>query len=181
MVEVENVYRCVQVEWKAEHEDYIAEVYRLLKDQENKIFDLVYGIKNIMDYVEFRIKDEDSIVVVSLDSNNKVCAFFMLCNIVPYKDHIHSCEVHCAVGKRSWGKTSRVIGKCFIEYLANNVKPIKRITASVPQHNFGVIKLLKDLGLKHEGTLKEDLVFFNKNGEERYYDSLLYSLLRKDI
>lgn len=181
MVEVENVYRCVQVEWNASHEEYIAEIYRLLKDQENKIFDLTYGNHDVMDYVEDRIKDENTFVVVSLDSNNKVCAFFMLSDIKMYKEHIHSCEVHCAVAKGSWGKTSRTIGNEFISYLKENLVPIKRIVASVPQHNFGVVKLLKDLGFKHEGTFKNDLVFKNKQGEEKYYDALVYSLIRKDI
>ena len=35
------------------HEDYIAEIYRLHKEQAHKIFDLVFGDYDVMDFIEY--------------------------------------------------------------------------------------------------------------------------------
>ena len=172
-------YQCVAVEWIPAHEKYIAEVYRLLKDQENKIFDLSFGDADIMDYVEYNV--QKSSIYVIINNVGDVCAFFMLEDIKTYKDIILSAQLHCAVSKRCWGKKSRELGRSMLDYLKNNLPPLKRLVASVPQHNFGVVKLLKDLGFKHEGTLKSNLIFKNKYNEEKYYDELIYSIVREDI
>lgn len=175
-----NTYTIKKVNWSIADEPFIQEVYRLLKDQENKIFDLVCGNKDfVLDYTEQSIKE--GLVFIALDSNGIPCAFFMLEDIQPYKNHIHKCNLHCAIGKRSWGKNSRLICRSFLGYLEDNLPPIKRLVASVPQHNFGVVKLLKDMGFKHEGTLKSSLVFPDKFGNEKYYDELVYTIVREDI
>lgn len=168
------------VEWTPAHEAYIQEVYRLLKDQENKIFDLTYGSKStILDYVERSIKD--GLVFIIIDNTGMPCGFTMLSELKRYKGIVSSCNLHCAIGKRSWGKKSREIGRAFLKYLEDNYLPIKRLVASVPQHNFGVVKLLKDLGFRHEGTLRSNLIFEDKYGNEKYYDELVYSIIREDI
>lgn len=173
-------YSIKLVNWSSEDEPFIQEVYRLLKDQENKIFDLVCGNKDyVLDYTEQSIKN--GMVFIALDKDNSPCGFFMLDDVVGYKNNIHSCNLHCAIGKRSWGKNSRLICKRFLDYLADNFPPIKRLVASVPQHNFVVVKLLKDMGFKHEGTLKSNLVFPDKFGNEKYYDELIYTIVREDI
>lgn len=172
-------YNVVQVKWTPDHEKYISEVYRLLRDQETRIFDLSYGDRDILDYIEYHLQKD--MIYVILDNENNVCAFFMLEDIKPYKEIIIRAELHCAVGKRSWGKKSRELGKAMLDYLNNNLPPLKRLVASVPQQNFGVIKLLKDLGFKHEGTLKQNLVYLDKNNKEKYYDELMYSIVREDI
>ena len=172
-------FSCVKVEWNPDNEKYIAEVYRLLKDQENKIFDLSFGDSDIMDYVEYNVQ-KNSIYVI-INNEDVVCAFFMLEDIKPYKEIILSANLHCAISKRCWGKKSRELGQSMLEYLRSNLPPLKRLVASVPQHNFGVVKLLKDLGFKHEGTLKSNLIYKNKYNEEKYYDELIYSIVREDI
>lgn len=176
---MELEFKCELVEWVPEHEAYISEVYRLLKDQENKIFDLSVGDMDVMDYVEYHV--QKNAVYVIIDSEDKVCAFFMLENIKPYKEIILSADLHCAIGKRSWGKKSRLVIKSMLDYLEEFLPPLKRLVASVPQHNFGVVKLLKDSGFKHEGTLRSNLIFKNKQGEEKYYDELVYSIVREDV
>ena len=59
--------------------------------------------------------------------------------------------------------------------MEENWYPINRIEAFVPSHNFGVIKLLKDVGFTIEGTLKNRLIYKDKNGNEKYYNQLVYS------
>lgn len=172
-------YRAIKVEWIPEHEEYLSEVYRMLKDQENKIFDLSYGDVDVMDYVEYHSQKDDIYVIINND--DVICAFFMLENKRSYKDIIIKADLHCAVRKHCWGKRSRELGRYMLDYLKDNLPTLKRLVASVPQHNFGVVKLLKDLGFKHEGTLKSNLVFKNKLGEEKYYDELIYSKVREDI
>lgn len=172
-------YNIIQVQWIPEHEYYVSEVYRLLKDQETRIFDLSYGKRDILDYVEYHL--QNNIIYVIIDNEDRVCAFFMLENIKPYKNIIIRADLHCAVGKHSWGKRSRELGRYMLEYLKDNLPPLKRLVASVPQQNFGVIKLLKDLGFKHEGTLKQNLVYLDKYNKEKYYDELIYSIVREDI
>ena len=172
-------YNIIQVLWTPEHEYYISEIYRLLKDQETRIFDLSYGHRDILNYVEYHLQKNQIYVII--DNENYVCAFFMLENLKPYKDIILKADLHCAVGKRSWGKKSRELGKCMLDYLKDNLPPLKRLVASVTQQNFGVIKLLKDLGFKHEGTLKQNLVYLDKYNKEKYYDELIYTIVREDI
>ena len=92
-----NNFNCVLVEWIPEHEHYVSEVYRMLKDQENKIFDLTYGEKNIMDYVEYH--SQNNSIYVIIDNEDKVCAFFMLERTKHYKNIITSTSLHCAVRK----------------------------------------------------------------------------------
>lgn len=172
-------YKAIEVDWIPEHEYYIGEVYRLLKDQENKIFDLSVGEMDIMDYVQYHVQKNKIYVII--DNEDKVCAFFMLEHIKPLGKIILSADLHCAVRKHCWGKKSRELGSYMLDYIKENLPPLKRLVASVPQHNFGVVKLLKDLGFKHEGTLKSNLVFKNKLGQEKYYDELIYSIVREDI
>lgn len=178
-------YKVIQVKWNTDHERYIAEIYRLLKDQENKIFDLTFtkGIEItddlIMDYIEDNIKH--NYIFVITDDAEYICCFFMLEGLREVENIIVSANLHCAVSKRYWGKKSRELGQCMLDYLKDNLKPLKRLVAFVPQHNFGVVKLLKDLQFKHEGTLRNNLVFNNKYGVRKFYDELIYSLIREDI
>ena len=57
------------------------------------------------------------------------------------------------------------------------MKPIKRMEAYVPSNNFGIIKLLKDVGFKIEGTLRNRLIYRDKNNNPKLYNELLYSNL----
>ena len=84
-------------------------------------------------------------------------------------------ECHLVVGKRYWGKNSRqIIFDCY-KYLKDNMKPIDRLECCVPSNNYGIIKLLKDVGFKVEGTLKNRLIFRDKNNKPRHYNELIYS------
>ena len=55
------------------------------------------------------------------------------------------------------------------------MKPIDRLECSVPSNNYGIIKLLKDVGIKVEGALKNKLIFIDKNNKPRHYNELIYS------
>ena len=48
---------------------------------------------------------------------------------------------------------------------------------TVPSNNFGIIKLLKDVGFRIEGTMKNRLVFNNRNNIPTLYNELMYSNL----
>ena len=48
---------------------------------------------------------------------------------------------------------------------------------TVPSNNFGIIKLLKDVGFRIEGTMKNRLVFNNKKNIPTLYNELMYSNL----
>lgn len=172
-------YTILPIEWGSAYQYEIQEVYRMLKDQEGKIFDLSWYDMggNLFDYVEAMVR-EGAVYVVKQD--NDVAAFFILENPRVYKDIITKLDVHTAVRKKYWGKQSREIMKAFKEYLYNNFK-IKKIIASVPQCGYGIIKLLKDIGFTHEGTLKQSLIFKDKNGMPRFYDELIYSLTNEDL
>lgn len=179
MVITDNKYDIIQVEWSPVYYNEIQEIYRMLRDQEHKIFDLSWYDMGgeLLSYVEARIK-EDAVFIVRKD--NDICAFFMLENPRTFKDIITRVDVHTAVRKKYWGKTSREIMNTFREFLFTKYK-IKKIIASVPQCGYGVIKLLKDIGFRHEGTLKQALLFLDKNNKPKYYDELIYSLTNEDL
>lgn len=66
----------------------------------------------------------------------------------------------------------------FKDYAVINFN-IRKFIATVPQCGYGIIKLLKDLGFQHEGTMKENLVYLDKNNNPKLYDELVYGLIIK--
>lgn len=172
-------YNIIKVSWSPAYSKEIEEIYRMLRDQEHKIFDLSWYDMggDLLNYVEARIK-EDAVFVITKDDD--ICAFFILENPRLFQDIITRVDVHTAVRKKYWGKTSREIMNTFRDYLFSNYK-IKKVIASVPQCGYGVIKLLKDIGFRHEGTLKQALLFLDKNNKPKYYDELIYSLTNEEI
>lgn len=173
-------YQVELIEWSKDFQEEIKEVYTMLKDQENKIFDLSFYDTfktDIMGYTEDAIRNN---MVFVIKKDNDICGFFMFEDPRYYKDIILSVNTHCAVRKKYWGRQSREVCKAMDDYLTNNMR-IKRLVASIPQHGYGVIKLLKDIGFKHEGTQKKALIFEDKYGKEKYYDELIYTKIREDL
>lgn len=169
------------VEVTLEPEDYekVKEVYRLHKEQANRIFDLSCGIstdEEIMSYIKSKIEYE--IVLLAVDKETgKYAGVVIFEDICMFEDEITRANVHIVVSKKYWGKNSRnIIFDCY-KYLKDNMKPIRRLEAFVPANNFGIIKLLKDVGFKVEGTLKNRLVYKNKNNIPTFYNELVYSNL----
>jgi RimJ/RimL family protein N-acetyltransferase len=157
--------------------DMVKEVYRLHKEQSNKIFDLACGIstdEDIMDYVKCKI--DNDIVLLAIDKENgKYAGVVIFEKIKIYNKEIARANVHLAISKKYWGKQSREIIFDVYSFLDDNWLPIRRLEARVPANNFGIIKLLKDVGFKIEGTCKDAVVFLDKNGEAKYYNEQIYS------
>ena len=169
------------VEVTLEPDDYekVKEVYRLHKEQASKIFSLSSGISTDEDIMEI-VKDSirDNIVLLAVDTTNgKYAGMAGFDKVKVYDGVVLNMRCHIIVNKRYWGPESRrIIFDCF-EYLKENMKPIKRLEAFVPSNNFGIIKLLKDTGFKIEGTLRNRIVYNNKNNIPTYYNELVYSKL----
>lgn len=172
---IENkMYTTIPISWEEKYYKEIQEVYRMLKDQERKIFDLAWYEDNpggVMMYVQEQIVS-NNVFVVKVD--DEIAGMFILENPRSYKGRILHCDIHCAIRKKFWGQEARNICNCFKDYLKNC--NINRLIANVPQCGYGVIKLLKNIGFKHEGTVKRILVFKDKDGNEKLYDSLIYCL-----
>ena len=173
---MQNKYIIQQVEWLPNQFSDIEAIYNMLKDQERKIFDLSYYTTgcSIMDYVEKCIKEDYVFIVRDID-NFDICACFILAEPRMFENIITRVDVHTAIRKKYWGKQSREIALAFRDYAVNKYN-IKKFVATVPQCGYGIIKLLKDIGFKHEGTLKESVIFRDKNGKPKFYDELIYSL-----
>lgn len=157
----------------------VKEIYRLHKEQSYKIFDLSSNIstdEDIMDYVKSHI--EYNTVLLALDiTNNEYAGCVILEDPKIYNNDIINIKVHLVVRKKYWGKSSRnLIFDCY-KFLKDNMKPINRMECTVPSNNYGIIKLLKDVGFKIEGTMKNRLLFKDKNGKEKLYNELIYSNL----
>lgn|SRR5574344_2137764 len=177
---MERKYDFVEVTLEPQHYDLIKEVYRLHKEQHRKIFDLASGIstdENIMDYVKNKI--EYDVVLLAIDkSNNNFAGCIILEDYRLYNKEIIRTNVHIVISKKYWGKGSRdIINDCY-KYIEDNFYPIKRYEARVPSNNFGIIKLLKDVGFKIEGTCKNLLLFKDKNGNDKLYNELIYSNIK---
>lgn len=167
----------VKVTLEPEDYDKVKEVYRLHKEQFNKLFDLSSYVKtndDLINLIKDRIEYDEVILVIDKDTGRYAgCITFH--NIRINDDVIIDMEVHPVISKRYWGKQSRQIIEEAYKFVEDNWLPINRITARVPSHNFGVIKLLKDVGFKIEGTLKNYYIFKDKNGNNKYYNQLIYS------
>ena len=179
MIETENKYSIYPIDWTPGYANEIEAVYQMMKDQEHRIFDLThYNNGTIMDIVQDTITNDTVLVVTS--NSGDIMASFILENAIMFQDIITEVNLHCAIRRKYWGKEARNICNAMIEYLNENLR-IKKMIAEVPQCKYGIIKLLKDIGLVNEGTLKECLLYPDKNGNPKWYDKLIYTLTRKDI
>lgn len=177
MIDIYDRFEVIPLEWDTTYEKEISEVYRILKDQEKKIFDLTWYEDNptgVMGYVESMVKNETVFLIRDLPTGN-TAGVFMIEKVRPYKNTIIYGQVHCIIPKKYWGSTSRDICEAFKTFLKVNY-PIKRLIAEVPQNAYSVIKLLKAMGFRHEGTIKRVMVYIDKNGNEKLYDSMIYGL-----
>ena len=169
------------VEVTLEPDDYekVKEVYRLHKEQASKIFSLSSGITSDEDIMEVIKNDiENNIIILAIDTiTGKYSGAITFDNIQIYNGEIINMGVHIVVGKRYWGPESRKIIFDAYEYVKETMKPIRRLEAFVPSNNFGIIKLLKDVGFKIEGTLKNRVIYKNKNDIPTPYNILVYSNL----
>lgn len=171
------MYEVTRVQWTPERESDIKEIYRMFKDQERKIFDLTaIDESNVMDIVEYSIM-EDTVFIVK--SDDIACACFIVENPAMFKGQLIKANLHCVIRKAFWGKESRNICKAFLDFMDKYFSPIK-LTAYVPQCGYGIIKLLKDMGFVHEGTLKKARLYLDKNNQPKLYDELIYSRNRMD-
>jgi RimJ/RimL family protein N-acetyltransferase len=173
------MYEVIQVKWEPEFQNDIKEIYRMFKDQERKIFDLTtyFNGTDIMDLVEDMCKED---FVFLIKEGDTPCGVFILESPQIFGKLISRVNIHCAIRRPYWGAKAREICKLFRQFLHDNYL-IKKIIAEVPQCGYGVIKLLKDMGFKHEGTMKEATIYKDKNGKPKFYDALIYSLTREDI
>lgn len=181
--ENEKGFSFIVVKYDKEHYKYIEEIYRLHKDQKRKIFDFgsnVFTDEDIMDYVQGQLEATDAITFVAIDNNNSnVAGVLTIDNVALFDDKIIRCNCHVVICRKYWGKNSRLMIKQLMDKLDNEfVYPINRYEAFVPSNNFGIIKLLKDVGFKCEGTLKKRLMFNNKNNEPTYYDELIFARVK---
>lgn len=176
---LETKYKIYPIEWNTVYTPEITEVYRMFKDQEQRMFDLTAYANNssAMDIIEDTL-EEDRVFVVATDTD--IVASFILEDAIMFGDIITEVNLHCAIRRPYWGKQSREICKAMKEYLDTHYV-IKKLIAEVPQCKYGIIKLLKDIGFKHEGTLKECLLYLDKNKQPKWYDKLIYTSTREDI
>ena len=173
------MYEVIRVRWQPEYQEDIQEIYRMFKDQERKIFPLTtyFNGGSVMDLVEDMCEND---FVFLIKEDEVPCGVFVLESPQVFNNIITRVDVHCAIRRPFWGAKAREICRMFKDYLYNNY-PIKKLIAEVPQCGYGVIKLLKDIGFKHEGTMKDATIYNDKNGNPKFYDALIYSLTREDI
>ena len=171
------MYEVTRVQWTPDRESDIKEIYRMFKDQERKIFDLTaIDSSNVMDIVEYAIM-EDTVFIVKAD--DIACACFIVENPAMYQGRLIKANLHCVIRKAFWGKESRNICKAFLDFMDKYFAPLK-LTAFVPQCGYGIIKLLKDMGFVHEGTMKKSRLYLDKNNQSKLYDELIYSRNRME-
>lgn len=173
-------YRIYPIEWDSSFEIEIKALYQMFRDQQSRIFslDVFDNYDSIFDIIKDTL-DNDRVFIIASD-DGEIMASFILEDAVIFKDLITEVKIHCAIRRKYWGSPSRDICKAMREYLYTKFR-IKKIIAEVPQCKYGVIKLLKDMGLKHEGTLKECLIYPDKTGTPKWYDKLIYTLTREDL
>lgn len=163
-----------------EHLQESSEAFAIMQAQARRIFDLTfYDMYNgdLLKHLNGHIANGEVLVC---KEDDKVVAYVILDNAYTFGDIITNCNVHLCVAKSHWGKQSREIAKKFLEYVNKNFY-IKKILAEVPQCSYGIIKLLKDINFIHEGTLKEALLYYDKDDNPKWYDKLIYTYTREDL
>lgn len=174
-------FTIILLEWDKEYQDLIQEAYRLLKDQEKKIFDLTWYEDNqleVMGYLQEAIIDDYTYIAWD-NEKQKVAGLFILEGLRLYKGKALYANVHAVISKKYWGKASRDICNAFKKFHIE-AGDIDKLIATIPQNNYPLIKLLKAIGFIHEGTIKNTVVYLDKNGNEKKYDELIYGLDLED-
>lgn len=171
-------YTVVPIKWDRAYQTEIEAIYNIYDEQRNKILDLTCQDSGVTlgNYLEDLIRSTNVFVVI--DKDNNICGVFSLGDMWKYKGQVITCKVHAIIPKQFWGEQSREIMKYFKDYAILNFN-IRKFIATVPQCGYGIIKLLKDLGFQHEGTMKENLVYLDKNNNPKLYDELVYGLIIK--
>lgn len=170
-------YDFVRVSLEPEDYEKVKEVYRLHKEQARILFSLDSGIdsdEKLMELLKEVIADDIVLLAIDLETG-RYSAMIGMENIKVFNDEILSMQCHIVVSKRYWGPESRKIIYDYYSWLEDNMKPVRRLEAFVPSNAYGIIKLLKDVGFKIEGTLKNRLVYFNKDNVPTMYNELVYS------
>ena len=170
-------YDFVQVTLEPEDYEKVKEVYRLHKEQKRILFSLSSGISSDEEIMEC-LKDviENQIVLLAIDTTTGKYAAMIGCeDIRIFNDEIINMNCHIVVSKRYWGPESRHIIFDWYKFIEETMKPVRRLEAFVPSNAYGIIKLLKDVGFKIEGTLKNKLVYPNKDNVPTMYNELVYS------
>lgn len=78
-----------------------------------------------------------------------------------------------------YGYATESVGALF-KYLFN-VKQARRIYAYVEDYNLSSQRLCSRLGMRQEGCFKEFVSFITDEGEERYENTFVYALLKKEF
>ena len=93
---MEQKYDFVEVTLEPNNYELVKEVYRLHKEQANKIFDLSCGIEtneDILDYV--KVKIDNDIVLLAIDkTTDRYAGCLIFDNINMFNGDIISCGVH---------------------------------------------------------------------------------------
>lgn len=170
----------IVVKYDKDNYKYIEQIYRLYRDQQRRVFDLACNIRDeddVANAVEYMLTKPNCITIVAIDKDNgNVAAVFMIDDIAIYTDTIVRNSCHMIICRKYWGPTSRQLLNQMIDKLDNEfIKKINRYEAHIPSNNFGLIKLLKDCGFKCEGTLKDRLLYLDKNNKPKLYDELIFT------
>lgn len=115
---MEQKYDFVEVTLEPNHYELVKEIYRLHKEQANKLFDLSSGIdtdEDILDMINDNISN--NVVLIVIDRENSRYAGCLIFDCIKLFDgEIINCGVHIVISKRYWGKESRrIIKDCFIQ------------------------------------------------------------------
>ncbi|MDF3803677.1 GNAT family protein, partial [Enterobacter hormaechei] len=78
-----------------------------------------------------------------------------------------------------YGYATESVGALF-KYLFN-VKQARRLYAYVEDYNLSSQRLCSRLGMRQEGCFKEFVSFITDEGEERYENTFVYALLKKEF
>ena len=106
-------------------------------------------------------------------SSNRFVGYFGFWRMIP--EHCRA-EIGYALNPKYWsnGYMTETL-KTLVEYGFSKIK-LHSIEANVNPDNKSSIKLLEKIGFKKEAYFRENYLFNNK-----FYDSIIYSLLEKDI
>lgn len=102
-------------------------------------------------------------------SEDEVCGFFALENIVGKNDFLHSAYVVTCFDKKYWGTFTRYAGLSFVDFCFNELGLVKLKAIVYPQ-NYRVRGILNSCGFKKEALLKAETL---KDG--KHQDLELYS------
>ena len=141
----------------------LANKYKNLIFDDYSEFNIIHDIRELKPHFYIVLYEKEPMGVIYLS------------NWVGNSNKYHKCDIHAFADKKFFGKQIREVGKLFINDVFKKFS-LYRMQSQVTSNNLLTCKLLKDLGFKEEGILRNASLIKGK-----LYNDILFGITKEEL